>query len=71
MTAQNGSVIVDSTSSTSILSSGAPSITTPELDLSGGVTFSGTNPNKATLTKTGQASTPDPLASIARQAQVA
>ena len=64
VTAKNGSVIVDSTSSTSILSSGAPSITTPELDLSGGITFSGTNPNKATTTKTGQASTPDPLASI-------
>jgi Flp pilus assembly protein TadG len=64
VTAKNGSVIVDSTSSMSILSSGSPSITTPELDLSGGVTFSGTNPNKATLTKTGQTSTPDPLASI-------
>ena len=64
VTAKNGSVIVDSTSSTSILSSGAPSITTPELDLSGGITFSGTNPNKATATKTGQTSTPDPLANI-------
>ena len=65
VTAKNGSIIVDSTSSTSILSSGAPSITTPELDLSGGITYSGTNPNKATVTKTGQTSTPDPLASIA------
>ena len=64
VTAKNGSVIVDSTSSTSILSSGAPSITTPELDLSGGITFSGTNPNKATVTKTGQTSTADPLAGI-------
>jgi len=25
-------------------------ITTPELDLSGGITYSGTNPNKATVT---------------------
>jgi hypothetical protein len=65
VTAKNGSVVVDSTSTMSILSSGSPSITTPELDLSGGVTFSGTNPNKATVTKTGQASTPDPLAGIA------
>jgi Putative Flp pilus-assembly TadE/G-like len=65
VTAKNGSIIVDSTSTTSVLSSGAPSITTPELDLSGGLTFSGTNPNKATITKTGQTSTPDPLASIA------
>jgi Flp pilus assembly protein TadG len=64
VTAKNGSVIVDSTSATSILSSGAPSITAPELDLSGSITYSGTNPNKATVTKTSQASTPDPLASI-------
>lgn len=64
VTAKNGSIIVDSTSSSSILSSGTPTITTPELDLSGGITYSGTNPNKATVTKTGQASTSDPLASI-------
>ena len=44
----------------SILSSGSPSITTPELDLSGGIRYSGSNPNNATVTKTGQASTPDP-----------
>ena len=65
LTAKNGSIIVDSTSTSSILSSGAPSITAPELDLSGSILFSGTNPNKATVTKTGQASTSDPLASIA------
>jgi Flp pilus assembly protein TadG len=65
LTAKNGSIIVDSTSTSSILSSGAPSITTPELDLSGSILYSGTNPNKATVTKTGQASTSDPLASIA------
>jgi Flp pilus assembly protein TadG len=64
VTAKNGSVIVDSTSATSILASGTPSITTPELDLSGGISYSGTNPNKATLTKTGQTPTPDPLANI-------
>ena len=64
VTAANGSVVVDSTSSSSILSSGSPSITTPELDLSGSIRYSGTNPNKATVTKTGQASTADPLASV-------
>jgi len=64
VTAVGGSVIVDSNSASSILSSGAPSITTPVLDLSGGIQFSGTNPNKATVTNTGQTSTPDPLASI-------
>jgi Putative Flp pilus-assembly TadE/G-like len=65
VTAKNGSVIVDSSSASSIISSGAPSITAPELDLSGSILYSGTNPNKATVTKTGQASTSDPLASIA------
>ena len=35
----------------SILSSGSPSITTPELDLSGSILYSGTNPNNATVTK--------------------
>ncbi len=65
VTAKNGKVIVDSTSSSSILSSGTPSITAPELDLSGSILFSGTNPNKATVTKTGQASTSDPLAGVA------
>jgi Flp pilus assembly protein TadG len=64
VTAKNGSVIVDSTSATSILASGSPTITTPELDLSGGIAYSGTNPNKATVTKTGQTRTPDPLAGI-------
>ena len=61
----NASIVVDSTSSLSILSSGSPSITTPELDLSGGITYSGSNPNKATVTNTSQPSTSDPLASIA------
>jgi hypothetical protein len=64
LAAANGSVVVDSNSSMSILSSGSPSITAPELDLSGGIRYSGSNPNNATSTKTGQASTPDPLASI-------
>ena len=64
VTANNGSIIVDSTAKTSILSSGSPSITAPELLLSGGILFSGTNPNNAAVTKTGQASTADPLASI-------
>lgn len=60
----NGRMVVDSNSSMSIISSGSPSITAPELDLSGGIRYSGSNPNNATVTKTGQASTPDPLASI-------
>jgi hypothetical protein len=64
VTAKNGSVVVDSTSSNSILASGAPTLTTPELDLSGGIAYSGANPNKATVTKTSQPNTPDPLASI-------
>ena len=65
VTAKNGSIIVDSTSNTSIVSSGSPSITAPVLDLSGKIAYSGTNPNKATVTNTGQPSTPDPLAGIA------
>jgi hypothetical protein len=64
VTAVNGSIIVDSTSSAAILSSGTPTITAPELDLSGEITYSGHNPNNATVTKYGQANTPDPLASI-------
>jgi len=64
VSAVGGSVVVDSNSAASILSSGSPSITTPVLDLSGGTQYSGTNPNKATVTNTGQTSTPDPLASI-------
>jgi Flp pilus assembly protein TadG len=64
VTAANGSVIVDSTSSAAVISSGAPSITTPELDLSGKISYSGTNPNNATTTKSNQPNTPDPLASI-------
>jgi Flp pilus assembly protein TadG len=64
VTAAKGNFVVDSNSSTSILSSGSPSITTPEFDLSGGIRYSGSNPNNATATKTGQASTPDPLASV-------
>lgn len=64
VTATNGSIIVSSTSSSSIVSSGAPSITTPQLDLSGQITYSGSNPDKATVTKYGQPSTTDPLASV-------
>ncbi len=64
VTAAGGNVIVDSNSASSIVSSGAPSITAPVLDLSGGIQFSGTNPNKATVTNTGQTSTPDPLSSV-------
>ncbi len=64
VTAVNGSIVVDSTSSSSIVSSGSPSITTPELDLSGRILFSGSNPNKATVTNYSQPNTPDPLASI-------
>jgi Flp pilus assembly protein TadG len=64
--ASNGSIVVDSSSSMSVLSSGSPgpSITTPELDLSGNILYAGSNPNHATLTKYGQTSTPDPLSSI-------
>jgi Flp pilus assembly protein TadG len=64
ITAKNGPVIVDSTSSSSVVSSGSPSITAPVLDLSGQILFSGSNPNKATVTNTGQANTPDPLSGI-------
>ena len=68
VTAKNGSIIVDSTSNAAVVSSGSspgPSITAPVLDLSGKISYSGTNPNKATVTNTGQANTPDPLAGIA------
>ncbi len=68
VTAKNGSIIVDSTSSTSVVSSGTlpgPSITAPVLDLSGKIAYSGSNPNKATVTNSGQPNTPDPLAGIA------
>jgi Putative Tad-like Flp pilus-assembly len=65
VTAKNGSIIVDSTSNTSVVSSGSPSITAPVLDLSGKIAYSGTNPNKATVTNTGQPSISDPLAGIA------
>ncbi len=64
VTAVGGSVIVDSNSSSSVLSSGFPSITAPTLDLSGSIRYSGSNPNNATVTNTGQTATPDPLASI-------
>ena len=67
VTALNGSIVVDSTSSASILSSGSnpgPSITAPELDLSGKILYSGSNPNQATTTKSSQPNTPDPLASL-------
>ena len=64
VSAVNGSIVVDSTSSSSVLSSGTGSITTPELDLSGKIQYSGHNPNNATVTNYNQASTPDPLAKI-------
>jgi Flp pilus assembly protein TadG len=67
VTAKNGSIIVDSTSNAAVVSSGStpgPSITAPVLDLSGKISFSGSNPNKATVTTTGQPNTPDPLAGI-------
>ncbi len=65
VTAKNGSIVVDSTSNTSVVSSGSPSITAPVLNLSGKIAYSGNNPNNATVTNTGQANTPDPLAGIA------
>jgi hypothetical protein len=65
VTATNGSIIVDSTSSSSIVSSGSPSISAPTLDLSGNILYSGTNPNKATVTNYSQTPTADPLAGIA------
>jgi hypothetical protein len=64
VTAVNGSVVVDSTSASSIVASGSPSITTPELDLSGNITYSGANPNHATVTKYSQPNTSDPLANL-------
>jgi Flp pilus assembly protein TadG len=64
VTAVNGSIVVDSTSSSAILSSGSPSITAPVLDLSGNILYSGSNPNKATTTNYSQPNTPDPLAGI-------
>ncbi|HZW30871.1 MAG TPA: pilus assembly protein TadG-related protein [Isosphaeraceae bacterium] len=64
VTAVNGSIIVDSTSAASILSSGTPSITAPVLDLSGNIRYSGHNPNNATVTNYSQPNTPDPLAGI-------
>jgi hypothetical protein len=64
LTASGGSVIVDSSANLSVLASGTASITAPVLDLSGGIRYSGSNPNKATVTNTGQTSTPDPLANI-------
>jgi Flp pilus assembly protein TadG len=66
VTASNGSIVVDSTSNASILSSGSPgpSITTPELDLSGHILYSGSNPNRATVTNYGQPRMSDPLANL-------
>ncbi len=66
VTANNGSIIIDSTSNTAVVSSGSPgpSINAPVLDLSGKIAYSGTNPNNATVTNTGQPNTPDPLAGI-------
>ena len=66
VTANNGSIIVDSTSNTAIVSSGSPgpSITAPVLDISGKIAYSGTNPNKAAVTNSSQPNTPDPLAGI-------
>jgi hypothetical protein len=64
VTAKNGAIIVNSTSASSVIASGSPTITTPTLDLSGNIAFSGSNPNKATTTNYGQTATPDPLSSI-------
>ncbi len=63
--AVNGSIMVDSTSASSIISSGSSSITAPALDLAGGIHYSGTNPDNATVTNYNQATVPDPLANIA------
>lgn len=60
----NGPIVVNSTSSAAILSSGNNSISAPELDLSGNILYSGHNPNNAAQTKYGQPFTPDPLASV-------
>ena len=65
ITAKNGSIIVDSTANTAVVSSGSTSITAPVLEHSGKNAYTGTNPNNATVTNTGQANTPDPLAAIA------
>jgi Flp pilus assembly protein TadG len=64
VSAVGGAVIVDSNSAASVISSGTASITAPVLDLSGGIQYSGSNPNKATVTNTNQTSTPDPLSTI-------
>ena len=67
---KNGNIIVDSTSAISVLASGSPSISAPVLDLSGNIAYSGSNPNKATVTNFSQANTPDPLASITAPSSV-
>jgi Flp pilus assembly protein TadG len=61
----NGSVVVDSTSASAVLLSGSAGITTSELDLSGGVRSSSSVGIQATVTKTNQPSTADPLGGIA------
>ena len=55
LTATNGSITINSTSSMAVLSSASPSITAPVLDLSGGIRYSGTNPDKATRHELGPA----------------
>ncbi len=63
--AVGGGITVDSTSSASIVASGSGSLTAPVLNLAGGIEWSGTNPNHATVTNYNQPSTPDPLANLA------
>ena len=62
--AVNGNIMVDSTSSSSIVSSGTSSIVAPALDLAGGIKYSGQNPDQATTTNFNEANTPDPLANL-------
>ena len=63
--AVDGGITVDSTSSSSIVSSGSSSITAPVLNLAGGIELSGANPDHATVTNFDQPNTPDPLANLA------
>ena len=63
--AVNGGIMVDSTSASSVISSGTSTITAPVLDLAGGIKYSGTNPDNATITNYDQPNIPDPLANIA------
>ena len=63
--AVDGGITVDSSSSTSVISSGSSSITAPELNLAGGMKYTGTNPDNATVTNYDQPQVPDPLVNIA------